>query len=236
WARYGNHALDAEASGLVQDHCREHDGLEPVAATWDGDPLVLEGGALDTNGQGTVLATEECLLDSEVQVRNPGLDRQGYEAALDKYLGARKVVWLGRGIVGDDTHGHVDDVCRFVGPSILVLCQEANPADENYRSLEENRERLESARTAQGERIEVIGLPMPAPLYFEGQRLPASYANFFIGQSCVLVPTFNDPSDRQALGILGECFPGREVRGVHCVDLILGLGALHCLTKEQALV
>jgi agmatine deiminase len=196
-------------------------------------PLVLEGGSIDGNGRGTLLTTEECLLDPEVQVRNPGLTRQETEEALREYLGVKNVLWLGKGIAGDDTHGHVDDLCRFVGPRTVVLCQESDSSEANYRPLQENRERLQGMRLEDGSRIEVVALPMPMPLFLDGQRLPASYANFYISNAAVLVPTFNDPNDRVALGTLAELFRDRPVIGIHAVDLVWGLGTLHCLTHEQ---
>jgi agmatine deiminase len=194
---------------------------------------VLEGGAIDVNGKGTVLTTEECLLDPETQVRNPGLSREDTEAALSEHLGAGNVVWLGKGISGDDTHGHVDDLCRFTDRRTAVLCEEKDGNDPNHRILEENRERLEGARLEDGARIRVVRLPMPSPLHYEGVRLPASYANFYVCNGAVLVPTFNAPRDREALGILSELFPGRTVCGIHAVDLVWGFGTLHCLTQQQ---
>jgi agmatine deiminase len=201
-------------------------GIEVVQPRIGDHWVVLEGGAIDVDGEGTLLATEECLLDS-VQARNPELSKTELEAALGEFLGVRRVVWLGRGIAGDDTHGHIDDLARFVAPGRVVLVQENNIQDENYAPLQENRERL------QGAGLEVIGLPMPKPLGFEGRRLPASYANFYIANSLVLVPTFNDPADRSALGILAEVFPDREVVGIHAVDLAWGLGTLHCMTQQE---
>ena len=188
---------------------------------------------MDGNGAGDVLTTEECLLDAAVQVRNPGFSRADYEAVFRSFLGAKNVLWLGRGIAGDDTHGHVDDLCRFVARDTVVLCREDDPADANHRPLAENRERLQGARLADGGKLTVVDLPMPRPLVFRGQRLPASYANFLIAERVVLVPPFNDPSDRLALGILAEAFPGREVVGVHAVDLVWGLGTVHCLSHEE---
>jgi agmatine deiminase len=195
--------------------------------------VVLEGGSIDVNGRGTLLTTEECLLDPAVQVRNPGLERGEIEAVLRDQLGVTNVLWLGAGIAGDDTHGHVDDVCRFVNPRTVVLCHEANPRDANYRALEENRERLQGMRLEGGSKIEVVDLPMPAPLYFDHQRLPASYANFYIANGAVLVPTFNDPKDRVALGVLAELIRDRPVVGIHAVDLVWGLGTIHCLTQQE---
>ena len=195
--------------------------------------IVLEGGAIDVNGRGTLLTTEECLLDPAVQVRNIGLSRSGYERVFRDYLGATQIVWLGRGIAGDDTHGHIDDLCRFVNERTVVLCREENPADANYAALEENRERLEGALLTDGGKLDVVSLPMPAPLYFDGRRLPASYANFYVANAAVLVPTFNDPKDRLALGILSELFRDRPVVGIHAVDLVWGLGTIHCLTRQQ---
>jgi agmatine deiminase len=195
--------------------------------------IVLEGGSIDVNGRGTLITTEECLLDQRVQVRNPGLARSELETVFRNLLGITNTLWLGNGIAGDDTHGHVDDLCRFVNPRAVVLCREDDPHDVNYRALEENRERLQGMHLENGAAIEVIDLPMPAPLYFDGVRLPASYANFYIANSAVLVPTFNDPKDRIALGILAECFPGRTVVGIHAVDLVWGFGTLHCLTQQE---
>jgi len=172
-------------------------------------------------------------LDETTQVRNPGLRRREIEEVLCNYIGATNVLWLGRGIAGDDTHGHVDDICRFVGPNAVVLCQEDDPQDINYLPLEENRERMEDMQLEDGSKIEVISLPMPDPLYLDDERLPASYANFYISNKAVLVPTFNDPQDRVALGIISEIFSDRLVVGIHAVDLALGLGTLHCLTHEQ---
>ena len=194
---------------------------------------MLEGGSIDVNGRGTLLTTEECLLDPEVQVRNPGLSRGDVEEVLRGALGVTNVLWLGRGIAGDDTHGHVDDLCRFVGPRTVVLCHESRTDDANYRTLEENRERLEGMRLEDGSKIEVVALPMPQPLIFDGMRLPASYANFYVANAGVLVPTFNDPADREALGILAELITDRPVVGIHAVDLVWGLGTLHCLTQQQ---
>ena len=167
------------------------------------------------------------------QARNPGLGRAEIEAALRDNLGVTNVLWLGRGIAGDDTHGHVDDVCRFVGPRTVVLCRESNSSDANYEPLEENRERLEGARLEDGSKIEVVALPMPAPLSFDGQRVPASYANFYISNAAVLVPTFNDPNDRVALGTLAELITDRPVIGIHAVDLVWGSGTIHCMTQPQ---
>ncbi len=229
WARYPDWRKDDKVSELAARAL----GVEIFPARANGRGFVLEGGSIDVNGRGTLLATEECLLDTGVQVRNPGLGRAEVEAALRKHLGVSNILWLGRGIAGDDTHGHVDDFCRFVGPRTVILCEERESGDANHRALEENRERLEGMRLEDGGRIEIVRLPMPAPLWFKGLRLPASYANFYIGNAAVLVPTFNDPLDRQALGILAELFSDRPVVGIHAVDLVWGLGTLHCLTQQQ---
>jgi agmatine deiminase len=229
WAKY----KDWKRDDAVPDRAAKRFGFRAFAPRVRGRPVVLEGGSIDVNGQGAVLTTEECLLDAAVQVRNPGLGRADIEAVLRSTLAAEHVVWLGRGIAGDDTHGHVDDVCRFVNPVTVVLCCEPNPADPNHRPLADNRERLQSARVQNGEKLEIVDLPMPEPLYFDGQRLPASYANFYIANSAVLVPTFNDPNDRAALGILAELFRDRPVIGIHAVDLVWGLGTLHCMTQQE---
>jgi agmatine deiminase len=198
-----------------------------------GREVVLEGGAIDVNGGGTILVTEECLLDPEVQVRNPGFGRADYEAVFGDVLGAPNAIWLGKGIAGDDTHGHVDDLARFVGPRTIVLCREPDGRDANHRALEENRERLEGARLEDGTRPEVVFLPMPRPVVFDGQRLPASYANFYVCNAAVLVPTFDDANDRIALGTLAELIRDRPVIGIHALDLVWGLGTLHCLSQQE---
>jgi len=229
WAKYPDWDLDCKVAAKIARSRRV-----PVLPAWvNGRAAVLEGGSIDVNGRGSVLTTEECLLDPVTQTRNPGAGRPDVEAMLCGWLGVSNVIWLGKGIVGDDTHGHVDDLCRFVGPRTVVLCRETRASDENYRALEENRERLEGARLEDGSRPQVVYLPMPEALTMNGQRLPASYANFYISNAAVIVPTFNDPSDRAALGILAELFPGRSVVGIHCGDLVWGLGTLHCLTQQE---
>ena len=229
WARYPDWKKDDRVPGKLASRlkCR----LFPVMH--NGRNVVLEGGSIDVNGTGTLLTTEECLLDRAVQVRNPGFLAADYEAMFKQSLGVTNVVWLNKGIAGDDTHGHVDDVCRFVNPTTVVLCQERDVRDANHRGLAENRERLENATLENGTKIEVVPLPMPAPLSFHGRRLPASYANFYIANTAILVPTFNDPNDRIALGILNELFQDRQVVGIHAVDLAWGFGTLHCLTRQQ---
>jgi agmatine deiminase len=194
--------------------------------------VVMEGGAIDVNGQGTLLATEECLL-SEVQARNAGLDRPALERLFGDYVGARHVVWLGRGITGDDTHGHIDDLARFVDPHTIVTVVERRADDPNHNPLCENLQRMQTARDQDGQPLRIVELPMPGPVIFDGVRLPASYANFYIANRTVLVPTFNDPADRVALDTLATLFPHREIVGIHSVDLVLGLGTLHCLTQQQ---
>jgi agmatine deiminase len=232
WAKYPNHKRDDALPDRIASRYRLRQWKPTVQAGGRPWRVVLEGGAIDVNGAGTLLATEECLLDT-VQARNPGVSRQALEAVLAEQLGARKVIWLGRGIAGDDTHGHVDDLCRFTDETTVVLAEETNAADANYAPLRENRERLEGATTADGRRLRIVPLPMPAPLSLDGVRLPASYANFYVGNAVVLVPTFNDPHDRRALGILADLFPTRAVVGIHAVDLVWGLGTLHCMTQQE---
>jgi agmatine deiminase len=229
WARYGNWRHDRR----VPERASRHFDLPLFDAQCHGRPFVLEGGGIEVNGRGTLITTEECYLDPDTQVRNPGLDRADYETTLQQYLGVKQVLWLAQGIAGDDTHGHVDDLCRFVNPTTVVLIQSKDPHDVNYRPLAENRERLQDLRLENGTRIEVVPLPMPAPLYWRSTQLPASYANFYVCNAAVLVPTFNDPADREALGTLAELFPDRPVVGIHAVDLVLGFGTLHCLTQQQ---
>lgn len=232
WAKYNDFQLDYK----VAPHAAEVLGVPLFPVTHKGRDVVLEGGSIDVNGRGSVITTEECLLDPSIQIRNPGFSRADYETVFRKTLGAGNTLWLGQGIAGDDTHGHVDDLARFVNPTTIVLCQEKNSRDANHRPLAENLERLQSARLENGKQPSIVPLPMPAPVVFNGQRLPASYANFYICNAGVLVPTFNDPNDRFALGILGDLFPGRPVIGIHALDLVWGLGTLHCLSQQQPAV
>ena len=217
WAKYDDWKQDAKVPDCIATRLK-------LASFTPG--LVLEGGSIDVNGEGLLLTTEECLL-SPVQARNPGLGAGEIERALFDYLGADRVVWLKNGIAGDDTHGHVDDIARFTGPDTVVAAWESDTTDPNHEPLKENFAILKEAG------LNVVKLPMPRPLYFDGQRLPASYANFYVANSLVLVPTFNDPNDRVALNTLARLFPGREVCGINCTELILGLGALHCMTQQQ---
>jgi agmatine deiminase len=235
WAKYDNFHRDnrlprkiARWLGIPKWSPRVEQGGQSLR-------VVMEGGAIDVNGSGTLLATEECLL-SDLQARNPGLDRLTLERIFADYLGARHVVWLGCGIAGDDTHGHIDDLTRFVDPFTVVTVVEPRADDANHVPLRENLERLQSACNQKGQPLRVVELPMPAPMIFEGQRLPASYANFYIANKLVLVPTFNDPADRLALDTLASLFPDRQVVGIHSADLVLGLGTLHCLTQQQPAV
>ena len=232
WAKYDDWHLDAKLPGRVTKLL----GLlnwQPLVENQNGaKPCVLEGGSIDVNGAGTLLTTEECLL-SDVQRRNPGISREQLERVFRDYLGIDQVIWLGRGIAGDDTHGHVDDIARFASPATIIAASEPNKNDPNHAPLAENLKTLRSARTLDGKQFTVIELPMPRPIVFRRQRVPASYANFYIANGVVLMPTFHDPNDRVALNILAEAFPHREVIGVHCVDLIWGLGALHCMTQQQ---
>jgi agmatine deiminase len=229
WAKYPDWRKDAK----LPERAARALGVPLLPVEHGGREVVLEGGAIDVNGQGTILTTEECLLDPKAQVRNHGFGREDYAAVFQAALGAPNVIWLGEGIAGDDTHGHVDDLARFVGPRTIVLCRESRGEDPNHRPLEENRERLEGARLQDGSKPEVVFLPMPSPVVFDRQRLPASYANFYVANAAVLVPTFDDPSDRIALGILSDLFRDRPVVGIHALDLVWGLGTLHCLSQQE---
>jgi len=257
WAKYSNWRHDDQLPHRVAQLYN----IPEIQPEIDGHRLVLEGGSIDTNGAGVLLTTEECLL-SEVQQRNPGLGdetstQRFLETAFRDHLGIHQTLWLPRGCAGDDTHGHIDDVARFVSPDTILACVEPNPADPNHLPLAENLERLHSFRrthapgstkendsgakktggkaksSAEGKPFKIVTLPMPAPVHFHGRRLPASYANFTIANSLVLVPTFNDPNDRIALNIIADLFPTRQVVGIHSVDLVWGLGALHCLTQQE---
>jgi len=233
WAKYPNWQLDDQVPGRVVELLGVS-AWEPSVDSGEGSAqrLVLEGGSIDANGAGILLTTEECLL-SEVQQRNPGVSREKLEQAFHDYLGIDQVIWLGRGVAGDDTHGHVDDISRFVAPETIVTAVEPDTRDANHDPLAENLQRLKAARTPDGKQFTLVELPLPRPVVFHGQRLPASYANFYIANGLVLAPTFNDPNDRVALNILSEVFPGREVIGIHSVDLVWGLGTLHCMTQQQ---
>jgi agmatine deiminase len=230
WAKYSNYERDAEVGAAVEAITR-FARIEPVRPD-NGERVVLEGGAIETDGEGTMLVTEECLLSSE-QARNPGLSRAGYEQVFREYLGIRQTIWLGEGCVGDDTHGHIDDIARFTAPGIIVLAYEEDPADdENHRRSVDNLERLQLAGGANGA-LRVVRLPFPRPVEMQDERLPASYANYYVANGVVIVPTFNDRNDRVALNTLAELFPDRHVIGIHAVDLVWGLGTLHCLTQQQ---
>ncbi len=228
WAKYPNSKYD----DAVTESLAPLLGLPMSTPTWNNRRVVLEGGSIDVNGAGAILTTEECLL-SDVQARNPGLARHDLEGIFRKHLGAHHTLWLRNGIAGDDTHGHIDDLARFTDARTVVIASEADPEEVNYEPLKENIALLREMRDQDGEPLRVETLPMPQPVYFEGQRLPASYANFYIANALVLVPTFNDPNDRLALNKLAELFPHRTITGIAATDLVLGLGTLHCMTQQQ---
>ncbi len=231
WAKYEDWGLDDRLPGAMAAICQL-----PASRVWQPTQqrkrIVLEGGAIEGNGAGTMLTTRECLLSS-VQERNPGFSARDYETIFEQWLGVDKVIWLERGIVGDDTHGHVDDLARFVSPHTVVAVRDVDQQSPNYELLEENIRILKQEKNAQGEMLEVIDLPMPGSIAFAGRILPASYANYLLTNGSVLVPTFNDEKDRLALGILADCFPGRKAIGVHALDLVWGLGTLHCLSQQE---
>ena len=228
WAKYSNYRDDEKVGTQMATtaHAQE------IRPTHHNTRVVLEGGSIDVNGEGTLLTTEECLL-SKVQQRNPNMQRKDYETIFANYLGAPHVIWLGKGIVGDDTHGHVDDLTRFVAPDTVVTMVEPNPKDANHKPLRDNLRRLRSVTDQNGKPLNIVELPMPAPVIFEHRRLPASYANFYIANGVVLVPVFNDPNDRIALNTLAAIFPTREVVPIFSGDLVWGLGTMHCMTQQQ---
>src|SRR5580704_9393871 len=228
WAKYSNWRHDEKIGSLMAEAAR----AEEIRPLCHDTRVVLEGGSIDINGCGTILTTEECLL-SKVQQRNPGMARKDYEKVFADYLNAPHVIWLGRGIFGDDTHGHVDDLTRFVAADTVVTMIEKNPRDVNHKPLRDNLRRLRAARDQSGKPLNIVELPMPGPIVFEKRRLPASYANFYIANGIVLVPVFNDPNDRIALDILAALFPTREVVPIYSGDLIWGLGTMHCMTQQQ---
>lgn len=227
WAKYPNHKKDAQVVTRASQSLRR----KLFLPNQHGGRVVLEGGSIDVNGLGTLLTTEECL-QSKVQERNPGFAKVDYERVFREYLGITNVLWLKNGIAGDDTHGHVDDLTRFVNPTTVVTIVEEDPGDANYAPLQENLALLKSMKDQDGKPLRVETLPMPAPVFFDGQRLPASYANFYIANRLVLVPIFNDRNDRVALNTLSKLFPDREVLGIYCRDLVLGLGTIHCMTQQ----
>jgi agmatine deiminase len=231
WAKYPNYRHDDKIGSVMAEAAKTRE----TTATHNSTRVVLEGGSIDVNGRGVLLTTEECLL-SKVQQRNPGFSRDDYEAVFANYLGIEKVIWLGRGIAGDDTHGHVDDITRFVSSDTIVTMVEPDPKDPNHAPLQENLARLKSATDQDGRPFRIVELPMPGPVVFEGRRLPASYGNFYIANALVLVPVFNDANDRVALNILADLFPDRDIVPIYSGDLIWGFGALHCMTQQQPAV
>ena len=228
WAKYSNWRHDEKIGSRMAKAAHANE-TRPLAV---GSRIVLEGGSIDVNGAGTILTTEECLL-SKVQERNPHMTRVHYEKAFADYLGAPHTVWLGRGIVGDDTHGHVDDLTRFVSKDTVLTMVEPNTKDANHGPLQANLRRLQAARDQNGKQLTVVELPMPQPVVFEGRRLPASYANFYIANGVVLAPVLNRPNDRIALNTLAQLFPKREIVPIYSGDFIWGLGAMHCMTQQQ---
>jgi agmatine deiminase len=228
WAKYKNIQLDKFVPSKVADFL----DIPITPVTYKGKPVIVEGGAIDVNGKGTLLTSEECLMHPTIQVRNPNFTKADYEVVFKEYLGITNVIWLGDGIEGDDTHGHIDDLCRFINEDTIVTIVESDVNDANYKPLQDNLKRLQNAKLENGKSPKIVTLPMPKRLIFEGLRLPASYANFLILNNCVLVPTFNDSNDRIALNILADCFPNREIIGISAVDLIWGFGTLHCLSQQ----
>ncbi len=231
WAKYPDWENDDMIPGFVAKTLR----LDSETPACVGRKIILEGGSIDVNGEGFLITTKQCLLSTEKQVRNLSFGKNDYEAVFSEYFGATNVLWLNGGIEGDDTNGHVDDICRFTDPSTVVLCLENNAEDPNYRPLRENLEILQDLELEDGGKIEIVPLPMPSPLFFDGERLPATYANFYVSNEKILVPVYNDSKDREALGVLSELFPKRHVVGIDCIDLVWGFGAIHCMTKEEPL-
>jgi agmatine deiminase len=228
WAKYRAHKKDAAVPPVMAGIS----GVPLVQPTHKGRHVVLEGGSIDVNGAGVLLTTEECLL-SDTQRRNKSFTQEDYESVFQKYLGITQTIWLGRGIAGDDTHGHVDDIARFVNENTIVAVREVDTSDANYPALEDNWQRLQAARNLDNKPFTVVALPMPRPVLFNGERLPASYANFLITNTTVIVPIFHDAADSEALRILSALFPTRKVIGLFARDLVLGLGTVHCLTQQE---
>ena len=228
WAKYKNINLDKQVPAKVGKFL----DIPITQVLYKGKPVIVEGGAIDSNGKGTLLTSEECLLHPDIQVRNPGFTKADYESVFKEYLGITNVIWLGDGIEGDDTHGHIDDLCRFVNEDTIITIVESNLKDNNYKPLQDNLKRLQNAKLENGKSPKIIQLPMPKRIDFDRVRLPASYANFLILNKCVLVPTFNDANDRIALNTIADCFPDREIIGISSIDFIWGFGTLHCLSQQ----
>jgi agmatine deiminase len=228
WAKYKNIQLDK----FIPEKISHFLNIPLTQVVYKGKPVIIEGGAIDSNGCGTLLTSEECLMHPTIQVRNPNFTKADYEAVFKEYLGVTNVIWLGNGIEGDDTHGHIDDLCRFVNKDTIVTIVESDENDSNYAPLQDNLKRLQNAKLENGKAPKIVVLPMPKRLDFDGLRLPASYANFLILNNCVLVPTFNDSNDRVALNILADCFVDREIIGISAIDFIWGFGTLHCLSQQ----
>ena len=228
WAKYSNYKLDRKVPKAISEVLE----VPLTQVVYKGKPVVLEGGALEVNGKGTLITSEECLLHPKVQVRNANFTKTDYEAIFKEYLGITNTIWVGDGIIGDDTHGHIDDLCRFVDEETIVTVVESDPKHKNYKALQDNLARLEKAKLEDGRSPKIITLPMPKDILFESLTLPASYANFLILNKCVMVPTFNDAADRIALNTIASCFPDREVLGISAIDLIWGFGTLHCLSQQ----
>ncbi|WP_111307563.1 agmatine deiminase family protein [Confluentibacter sediminis] len=228
WAKYSNYQLDKHVPEKVSKFLK----IPLTQVTYKGKPVVLEGGAIEVNGKGTLITSEECLLDPKIQVRNVGFTKSDYEAIFKEYLGITNTIWLGNGIEGDDTHGHIDDLARFVNENTIITIIETNTKSKNYKPLQDNLKRLNEATLENGKKPNIITLPMPNRLVFDGIHIPASYANFLIINSVVLVPTFNDENDREALNIIASCFPDRKIIGISAIDLIWGFGTLHCLSQQ----
>jgi agmatine deiminase len=228
WAKYNNWQLDKHVPANVADFLK----MPITQVVYKGKPVILEGGAIDSNGKGTLITSEECLLHPTIQVRNPNFTKQDYEAVFAEYFGVTNIIWAGDGIEGDDTHGHIDDLCRFVNEDTILTVVESDPRDKNFKPLQDNLKRLQHAELENGKTPNIVILPMPKRLDFDGVRIPASYANFLILNKLVLVPTFNDPNDRLVLNILADCFPDKEIIGISAIDLIWGFGTLHCLSQQ----
>jgi agmatine deiminase len=228
WAKYSNHKLDKH----IPDAVAHKLDIPITRVKYKTHHVVMEGGAIDVNGSGTLITTRECLLDPKKQVRNPGFSQLDYEIIFAEFFGIRNVIWLDKGIEGDDTHGHIDDICRFVNRNTVVACVEINKKDPNHRKLDENLSILKSSRLEDGGRLNIVEIPMPGRIDFEDMRLPASYVNFLVTNGAVFVPTFNDKNDYRAIGLLREVFPGKDIIGIHALDLVWGLGTLHCLSRE----
>ena len=235
WSKYKNFRNDNKINYQISKYLNIKSILPKKINSKKFEKVVMEGGAFDTNGSGSILLTKECLLSSK-QERNKGFKKSDYESLFSKYLNTKNFIWLNKGIVGDDTHGHIDDIARFVSKTTIMIADENNKSDKNYKSLKENIKIVRKSYDENGKKFKIIKIPMPSPIFIQKTRVPASYLNFFISNKTVLVPIFNVKEDKKVLKIFRKFFTKRKVIAVDCSDLIWGFGAIHCMTQQEPII